>query len=147
VSGAASPLLLFVAGGILVLAGVGLGRRRGRPPSERDTAIMAALTGVAVSFLFVAMPVIPIVIFPFVIAGTLVATWIAERAWRALGAFLFGGGLLVVAMEAIGRANDIADPAVTVPGWTPIPMAVGAATAIIGATLLAIRSTRSEPEH
>lgn len=144
-SGTASILLLFVAGGLLLLAGIGVGRWRGRPPSGRETAIMAAMTGVAVTFLFVVMPVIPLVIFPFVIAGTLVATWISERAWRSLGAFLAGGGLLLFAMQAMSRANDLADPAVTVPGWTPIPMAVGAALAILGATLLTVDSPRSAP--
>jgi Na+/phosphate symporter len=135
----ASVLLLFVAAGLLMLAGVGLGRwrGRGRPPSHAETALMAAMTGVAVTFLFVVMPVIPLVIFPFVVAGTLVATWAKDRHWRPLGAFLVGGGTLLVVMQAMQRANDIADPAVTIPGWTPAPMVIGAALAIIGAVLVA----------
>jgi hypothetical protein len=148
-TGTASLLLLFVAAGLLVLAGVGLGRwrGRGRPPSDGETAVMAALTGGAVTFLFVVMQVIPLVIFPFVIAGILVAKWIHERSWRPLGAFLIGGGALLFAMQAIRRANDLADPAVTVPGWTPIPMAVGAALAIVGVTLFAVIPTRDRAER
>jgi hypothetical protein len=137
VNATASILLLFVAAGLLLLAGIGIGRWRGRPPSGGETALMAGMTGVAVMFLFVVMPVIPLVIFPFVVAGMLVTNWIHEGSWRPLGAFLVGGGALLFAMQALRRANDLADPAVIIPGWSPIPMAVGAALAIIGATLLA----------
>lgn len=97
---------------------------------------MAAMTGIAVTFLFVVMPVIPLVIFPFVVTGILVASWIAGRQWRPLGAFLAGGGALLFTMQALSRANDLADPAVTIPGWTPVPMAVGAALAILGTALV-----------
>ena len=97
---------------------------------------MAAMNGVAVTFLFVVMPIIPLVIFPFMVAGILVASWISARHWRPLGAFLAGGGALLFAMQALSRANDLADPAVTIPGWTPVPMAVGAAFTILGAALV-----------
>jgi Na+/phosphate symporter len=105
---------------------------------------MAAMTGIAVMFLVVVMPVIPMVIFPFVVTGMLVTKWVQERAWRPLGAFLVGGGSLLFAMQLMRRANDLADAAVTIPGWSPIPMAVGAAIAILGATLLALRPTHTE---
>ena len=128
--------LLFVAAGLVLLAGIRIGRWRGRPPGPREASVMAAMTGVAVMFLFVVMPVIPLVVFPFVVAGMLVASWITERQWRPLGAFLAGGGALLFTMQALSRANDLADPAVTIPGWTPVPMAVGAALAILGAALV-----------
>ena len=131
----AAIALLFVAAGLMVLAGIGLGRWRGRPPGPREASVMAAMTGVAITFVFVVMPVIPHVIFPFVIAGILVASWITARQWRPLGAFLVGGGALLFAMQAVSRANDLADPAVTIPGWTPVPMALGAALTILGAAL------------
>jgi hypothetical protein len=38
-------------------------------------------------------------------------------------------------METITRANDLADPAVTVPGWTPVPLAIGVAAVILGTSL------------
>lgn len=59
---------------------------------------MAAMTGIAVTFLFL-VPVIPLVIFPFVIAGTLIARWIADCDWSRFGAFLIGGGSLLAVME------------------------------------------------
>ena len=82
------------------------------------------------------MPVIPIVAFPFVIAGMLVASWLQQRSWLPLGAFLVGGGALLFAMQAMRRVNDLADAAVTIPGWSPIPMAIGAALAIFGTSLI-----------
>ena len=130
--------LLFVAAGLVVLAGIGIGRWRGRPPGPREASVMAAMTGIAVMFLFVVMPVIPLVIFPFVVAGILVATWITEKQWRPLGAFLAGGGALLFTMQVLSRANDLADPAVVIPGWTPVPMAVGAALAILGTALVLV---------
>ena len=138
VNGTASVLLLFVAAGLLVLAGVAIGRSRGRPVRRRDSVLMAAMVGIAVTFLFVFMPVVPLVIFPFVIAGILVATWIAERTWLQLGSFLVGGGSLLFTMEVLSRTNDLVDPAVTEPGWTPIPMALGAAFVIVGAALAGV---------
>ena len=146
-TGPASILLLFVAAGLLLLAGIGIGRWRGSPPSAGETALMAGMTGVAVMFLFVVMPVIPIVIFPCVIAGILVTSWVREASWRPLGAFLVGGGALLFAMQALRLANDVADPAVTIPNWSPIPMAVGAALAITGGTLLALRPSRDQLER
>ena len=137
-NGTAPILLLFGAAGLLLLAGIGIGRWRGRRPSAGETVLMAAMTGVAVMFLFVVMPIIPIVIFPFVVAGMLVTNWIREGALRPLGAFLVGGGGLLFAMQALRRANDLADPAVITPGWTPIPMTLGAALAIVGATLVVV---------
>src|ERR671910_1626877 len=130
--------LLFVAAGLVVLAGIGIGRWRGRPPGPREASVMATMTGIAVTFLFVVMPVIPLVIFPFVVAGILVATWITEKQWRPLGAFLAGGGALLFTMQVLSRANDLADPAVVIPGWTPVPMAVGAALAILGTALVLV---------
>ena len=135
-NGTASLLLLFVAAGLLVLAGPGIGRSRGGVARRRDSALMAAMAGVAATFLFIVMPVIPLVLFPFVITGILLATWVAERAWLLLGGFLVGGGTLLFTMEALRRANDLGDPAVTIPGWTPLPLAIGAAATVFGACLL-----------
>src|ERR671915_749857 len=109
----AALLLVFVAAGLLLLAGVGIGRWRGRPPSENEAAVMAAMTGIALCFLFIVMPVIPLVVVPFVIGGMLLAAWARERAWRRLGAFLIGSGGLLFAMQLLHRLNDLADPAVT----------------------------------
>jgi hypothetical protein len=132
----ASILLLFVAFGLLLLVGVGLARDRGRAESRRDMALMAGMTGVALAFLFVMLAVAPLVVFPLAIGGALVTTWLGARQWVTLGAFLIGAGGFVTVTQALRRANDLADPAVTMPGWSPVPLAVGAAAVIVGATLI-----------
>jgi hypothetical protein len=140
----ASIALLFVAAGLLVLAGVGIGRTRGRAPSARDAGLMAAMTGAAVCFLFTVMPVVPLVILPMAVTGALIAAWISDRRWVSLGAFLVGAGLVLAIPSALQRLNDLADPAVTIPLWTPIPIALGVAATILGVTLLvAGRSSES----
>lgn len=139
-------ILLFVAAGLLVLAGTGIGRVRGRPVSRNDAAVMAGMTGVAVAFLGTVMAVLPLLLFPVAIGGVLVATWTARRQWDQLGAFLVGGGGLVAAMQGVALANDLADPAVSITGWTPIPLAAAVAATIIGiAVLIADRRGRTEP--
>ena len=50
------------------------------------------------------------------------------------------------AMQVASRLNDLADPAVTLPGWTPVPTAIGAALLILGVTLVALRSPHGGPE-
>jgi Na+/phosphate symporter len=111
--------------------------------TRRDSALMAAMVGAAVTFLFVVMPVIPLVVFPLVIAGILVAAWIEDQSWLPLGAFLIGAGALLFAMEAMSRANDLADPAVMVPGWTPVPLAIGVAAVILGTSLSVANLSRT----
>jgi hypothetical protein len=133
----AAVLLLFVAAGLLLLAGVATGRLRGARPRSRDLAVMAGMTGVATAFLFIAMPVAPLIIFPMVIAGVLLASWLADRRVLQLGAFLVGAGGYIVTAEALGRANDLADPAVTTPGWTPVPLAIAVVALVLGSALVA----------
>jgi hypothetical protein len=132
----ASLALLFTAAGLLLILGIRIGRWRGSQPGIRETALMAAMTGVAIGFLVLVLPVVPLLIFPMVIGGILVATWLAERRWTELGAFLLGGGLLWCATETLSLMNDLGDPAVTRPAWTPIPFAMAAAAVILGATLV-----------
>ncbi len=132
----ASIALLFTAAGLLLILGVSIGRRRGRETSTRDAALMAAMTGVAVGFLVLVLPVPPVLIFPIVIGGVLVATWLAERRWLELGAFLLGGGLLWCTTETLSLLNDLSDPAVYRPAWTPIPFGMAAAAVIVGAALM-----------
>ena len=139
----ASLALLFTAAGLLLILGVRIGRAGGREASARDTSLMAAMTGVAIGFLLLVLPVFPLLIFPMVIGGILVATWLAERRWLELGAFLVGGGLLWCATETLSLLNDLGDPAVTRPGWTPIPFGIAVAAAILGAAL-AIASRRDD---
>jgi hypothetical protein len=128
--------LLFVAAGLLVLAGTGIGRARGRRVTRGDAAGMAGMTGMAVAFLFTVMPVVPLVVLPAAIAGILLTRWITARQWLVIGAFLIGTGALVLIGQTYRRLNDLADPAVIIPGWSPLPLAVGAAITILGGTLV-----------
>ena len=102
---------------------------------------MAGLTGVAVAFLLTVMPVLPLALFPMVVGTTLVATWVARGQTEQVGAFLIGGGGLVAVIQGLSLANDLADPAVSIPGWTPIPLAVAVAAAITGITVVVARRT------
>ena len=140
---AASLLLLLVAAGLLVVLGVNLGRARGRSPSARDTTLMAGMTGVAIGFLVVFLSASPLALGPVAIAGVLVAVWWRRGQVALIGAFLVGGGLLVALMNGMWLVNDLSDPAVSYPGWTPIPLAVGVAAAIMGATLLIAGRSRA----
>jgi hypothetical protein len=140
----ASLLLLFVAAGLLVLAGGGIGHWRGRPPSKRDAAIMAAMTGGASAFLLTLLLVTPLVVLPAFAIGVLVVNWIHRRAWGQLGAFLVGGGVLVSTMQAFRLLNDALDPAV-VSGWSPEPLAIGIAFVILGSSLLIVGARHGEP--
>jgi hypothetical protein len=133
--------LLFVGAGLLVLAGVSIGRTRGSRPSRATAMVMAAMTGVALGFLLRVLLVPPLLLFPLVVAGILVANWVSRREWPMLGSFLIGAGGLWTAMEGLARLNDLADPAVTFPGWTPIPLALAAASVILGVTFLMTERT------
>ena len=132
----ASLALLFAAAGLLLILGVRMGQWRGREATARDTALMAGMTGVAIGFLVLVLPVIPLLIFPMVIGGVLVVTWLADRRWLELGGFLLGGGLLWSTTETLSLLNDLADSAVHRPAWTPILFGMAVAAAIVGAALM-----------
>jgi hypothetical protein len=114
---AAILLLLLVAFGLLVLLGVGIGRSRGRQPSQADVLLMSAMTGAAAGFLLTLfLAAGPLLVFPGVAIGVILATLIAGRQWAQLGGFLAGGGLVVTGMQGYQLLNDALDPAVTYPG-------------------------------
>ena len=138
----ASLLLLFVAAGLLIVLGVGLGRERGRQPSARDTALMAGMTGIAIGFLVIFLSASPLALGPIAIAAVLVVCWWRRSQVALIGAFLVGGGVMVAFMNAMWLLNDLGDPAVTIPGWTPIPLASAVAAVIVGASMLIVASRR-----
>ncbi len=135
-NGVASILLLVVAAGLLILLGAGVGREGGRQPPPRDTALMAGMTGVAIGFLVIFLFASPMVLAPTAIAGILVAAWSRRGQWQLVGAFLVGGGLLVAVMNAMWLVSDLRDPAVHLPGWTPIPLALSVAFVVLGFSLV-----------
>ena len=141
---AASLLLLLVAAGLLVVLGVGLGRERGRQPSARDTALMAGMTGVAIGFLVMVLSASPLSLGPVGIAVVLVAAWWRRGQTTLVGSFLVGVGLLVAGMQALALLNDLGDPAVSIPGWTPVPLALGVAAVILGTSIVIVAARREE---
>jgi hypothetical protein len=134
----ASVSLLYVAAGLLLLAGVSIGRGRGQQPSRTTEALMAAMTGVALGFLLRLLFAGPLLAFPVVIGGMLIASWINRRARHLVGAFLVGAGGLWAAMDLLALASDLSDPAVSYPGWTPIPLAAGVAAVILGVVAILV---------
>ena len=138
----ASVLLLLVAACLLVVLGVGIGRERGRQPSPRDAALMAGMSGVTIGFLTMFLSASPLVLGPVAIASVLVAAWWSRGQPGLVGAFLVGGGLLVALMNGMWLINDLGDPAVSYPGWTPIPLALGVAAMILGTSLVVAAALR-----
>jgi hypothetical protein len=57
---------------------------------------------------------------------------------------LLGFGLLWTAMFGWPRLNDLSDPAITYPGWTPYPLAVGVALVALGLALVIATRRRSD---
>ncbi len=133
---AAIVLLLFVAAGLLIVLGTGLGRERGRQPSERDTAVMAAMTGITVGFLTVFLLASPLAVGPIAIGLVLVGAWWRRVQVVLIGAFLGGAGGTIATMSGMWLLNDLGDPAISHPGWTTLPLALGVALSILGATLV-----------
>ena len=132
----ASLSLLFVAAGLLVIAAASIGRARGHAPSRASSALMAGMTGLGLGFVLYVLLVPPLILFPVAVAGIVVADWLRRRDWLLLGSFLVGAGGLWAVMSGWALVNDLADDAVSTPGWTPIPLALGAAVTIVGAALL-----------
>jgi hypothetical protein len=104
---------------------------------------MAGMTGTALGFLLYVMWVPPLIVFPIVVAGILVADWLARGDLLLLGSFLVGAGGLWAGLQSLSLINDLGDEAVTTPGWTPIPLALGVALTILGAALVV--ATRRPP--
>jgi hypothetical protein len=132
----ASLSLLFGAAGLLVIAGASIGRARGHEPSRASSALMAGMTGLGVGFVLYVLFVLPLILFPAAVAGIVVADWLRRRDWLLLGSFLLGAGGLWAVMQGWALVNDLTDEAVSYPGWTPIPVAMGAVATIVGAALL-----------
>ena len=138
-NGFASAALLLVALGLLVLVLVASRRRSGRLPSPEHGLAMALMTGLATGFLALVFLGHPFMLFPLGVAAVLVVSWLREVRLADAGALLLGWGALWTAMFAWQLLNDLSDPAVSYPGWTPYPLAAGAALTVLGIVLLAGR--------
>ncbi len=133
----ATPLLLVVAAGLMLVAASYVTRQRGAEAGTGVRIGMAAMTGLALSFLIRVLVVLPLVVFPMAMTGILVASWLSRGRLDELGAFLVAGGGLWALDEVYARLNDVSDPAVIYPGWTPIPLALAVALTVLGGALIA----------
>lgn len=131
----ASVALLFVAGGLLLIAASVAMRAGGRRPAGLPVAT-AAMTGLALGFLSLFLFLIPYVVFPLGISGILVLRWLADGRLTELGAFLVAGAGFWVLEEGAALLNDLSDPAVTYPMWSPIPLALAFGMMVLGTTLI-----------
>lgn len=104
---------------------------------------MAAMTGIAVGFLVMFLSASPLTLGPIGIGLMLVASWWRRNQTGPIGAFLVGMGIMVALLNGMGLVNDYADPAVSIPGWTPVPLALGVALAIFGSALV-VAAARSD---
>jgi hypothetical protein len=134
--GFASAALLLVAAGLLVLVLVGARGRCGRPPSSEQGLAMALMTGLATGYLALVSLGHPLMFFPLGVAAVLVVSWLRVARLADAGSLLLGWGALWTTMFAWQLLNDLSDPAVSYPGWTPYPLAAGAAMVILGLALL-----------
>lgn len=130
-----SILLLFVALGLLLLAAATLRRRSGVASRSGQTLAMAMMTGLALGFLALVFLGHPYMLLPLGIGGVLLFGWLRPPQPRAIGALLLGFGVLWTVMLGWSLLNDLADPAVSAPGWTPYPLAAGAALLVLGLVL------------
>jgi hypothetical protein len=99
----------------------------------------------ALGFLLYVMWVPPLILFPIVVGGTLAADWLARSALLLLGSFLVGAGGLWAVMQGLALINDLSDEAVSIPGWTPVPLALSVAVTILGSALIVATARGSRP--
>jgi hypothetical protein len=84
-------------------------------------------------------------LFPLAIGAVLLAGWIRPMRPALIGGLLLGFGLMWTAMFGWQRLNDLSAAAVTIPGWTPYPLAVGVSLTVMGVVLL-LASLRASAE-
>ncbi len=122
--------------GLLLLGSkdVGPGRRSRR--TLIIEAALAAMTGVGAASLKLMRPILPYVLVPVTVSAHLGSGWIARRQWLPLGFYLVGAAGFWLSWEAWLAWNDLTDQAVSRPGWSPVPLAVALAVALVGAGVL-----------
>jgi hypothetical protein len=141
--GLTAVVLLLVALALLLLGASALRRRSGMTPSASQSVAMALMTGAALGFLALVFLGHPFMLFPLAIGVALLAGWARPARLALIGALLLGFGLLWAAMFGWQRLNDLADPAVSYPGWTPFPLAAGLALTVLGIVLLTMTPASS----
>lgn len=128
-------LLLLIAASLLLIATVAIKRRSGREESPGELAAMALMSGLAMGYLSYFLLGSVMAAFPIALAGVLVASWLRRGRTRQPSAFFIGFGGLWTLLFGWQRWNDLSDPAVTYPGWTVYPLALGVALLVLGVAL------------
>lgn len=128
-------LLLLIATSLLVLAAAAARRAAGRPQSDPEAEAKVVLFGLTVGFLAYFLFGTVLVLFPLAIAFATLVGWRDRPALRYIGTFLIASAGLWAVFLGERRWNDLADPAVTEPGWSPYPLAVAAALLVFGIVL------------
>jgi hypothetical protein len=96
---------------------------------------MSLMSGLTMGFLSYFLLGSMLVVFPIALAAVLVVEWIRWGHTGQPAAFLIGFGGLWTFLFGWQRWNDLSDPAVTYPGWTPYPLALGVALLTFGVVL------------
>ena len=102
---------------------------------------LAALIWIRLGLYGFGLPVGLVVLVPVVLLG-----WLYMRLRRVvdLGALLGAFGLSWAAFEGWVWLNAESDPAVSIPGWSPIPLATAVALLLIGIAVLVRTSSVAE---
>ena len=131
-----SLILLVVSAGLVLVAMSYWAGAHGREPDPWLRLAMAGMSGLALGFLAHFLFIVPYVMFPLGFTAILVAHWLSSRRLGELGTFLLAAAAYWMVAELSARLNDLSDPAVSYPGWTPVPVAVAAALVVFGASLI-----------
>ena len=138
-------LLLLIATALLIVAAAGVRRATGRTESDREAEAKVALFGLAIGFLAYFLFGTVLVLFPLGIAFATLLGWRRRPSLRDVGTFLIASAGLWVVFLAERHLNDLADPAVTEPGWSPFSLAAAAALVVLGIVLRLGASTERQP--
>lgn len=125
-------LLLLVAAGLLVLAAGW--SATGHAEWRRNAEAKVLLFGLAIGYLTYFLIGTVLVFFPLAIAAVAM-TARTRSALPDAGTFLVACAGSWVVFLGLRHWNDLADPAVTQPGWTPYPLALAAALTVLGLVL------------
>ena len=145
VNGYLAFLLLLIAGALLMLAAAGLRRRSGRAESDRESEAKVALFGLAIGFLGYFLFGSVLVLLPLAMAFVVLLGSKSRPALRDVGTFLISSAGLWVVFLGERRWNDLADPAVSEPLWSPYPLAFAGALLVLGIVLRIGAGTLREP--
>lgn len=128
-------LLLLIATALLIVAAAGVRRATGRTESDREAEAKVALFGLAIGFLGYFLCGSVLVLVPLVMAGVVLLGSKSRPALRELGTFLVSSAGLWVVFLGERRWNDLADPAVSEPLWSPYPLAFAGSLLVLGIVL------------